>query len=158
PTCTPRDSVRYQNVHAIVLEIPGQIANGGTAVTAAPNVNQVVGIWASASRQKVTVHRAYGYDDHYGPWRRVSRPGIPLINETVIGLQDKDYWTRTTPKDDAPVFGAYFDNLIAARDAEAVGYYATTLSVCKIQAGGPPLTNRLADLVPIINLGAVNSA
>jgi hypothetical protein len=155
PTCTPRDSVRYQNVHAIVLEIPGQVANGGTAVMAAPNVNQVVGIWASASRKKVRVHRAYGYDDHYGPWRQVSRLGLPLINETVIGLQDKDYWNRTTPKDDAPVFGAYFDNLIAARDAQAVGYYATTLNVCNIQAGGPPLTNRLTDLGPVINLGVL---
>ncbi len=154
-TCTPRNSVAYQNVHAIVLEIPGQVANGGTAVTTPPNVAQVVGIWASASRKKVRVHRAYGYDDHYGPWRQISRLGLPLINETVIGLQDKDYWNRTTPKDDEPVFGAYFDNLIAARDAQAVGYYATTLNVCNIQSGGPPLTNRLADLGPVINMGVL---
>src|SRR6185295_4241056 len=95
-------------------------------------------------------------EDNYGPWRRVSRLGLPLINETVIGLEDKDHWNRTTPEDDAPIFGAYFDNLIAARDAEAVGYYAGPLSVCKIQAGGPPLTNRLADLGPVINLSVLN--
>jgi hypothetical protein len=74
----------------------------------------------------------------------------------VIGLQDKDYWNRTSPKDDAPIFAAYFDNLIAARDAQAVGYFtgaSAPLAVCNIQNGGPPLTQRLTDLVPVINLG-----
>jgi hypothetical protein len=142
-------------VHAIVLEIPVAKANGGVAPVAGAKAAQTVGIWASASRRKVTVLRHDGDDDHYGPWRRVSRIGLPLINETVIGLQDKDYWNRTTPADDAPIFGAYFDNLIAARDAEAVQYYAVgaPLNVCNIQNGGPPLTKRLADLVPVINLG-----
>jgi hypothetical protein len=154
--CNARDSVRYQNVHAIALEIPGIKANGGTAVTAGASVAQTVGVWASASRRKVTVRRHDGTDDHYGPWRIVSRFGLPLINETVIGLEAKDYWNRTTPADDAPIFAGYFDNLIAARDAEAVGYYATTLAVCKIQNGGPPLTKRLTDLVPVINLSVLN--
>jgi hypothetical protein len=158
-TCNARDSVRYHNVHSIVLEIPGMVANGGTAVTMGASVKQTVGVWASASRRKVTVLRAQGGDDHYGPWRQVSRLGIPLINETVIGLQDKDYWNRSTPKQDAPVFGGYFDNLIAARDAQAVGYYgaSSTLKFCNIQNMAPPLTNRLADIVPIINLTALNA-
>jgi hypothetical protein len=155
--CTPRDSVRYQNVHSIVLEIPGIKANGGTAVTAGPSVKQTVGVWTSASRRKVSVLRADGTDDHYGPWRQVSRLGLPLINETVIGLEDKDHWNRTTPSDDAPIFGGYFDNLIAARDCQAVGYYAGPLAVCgNIQNGGPPLTKRLTDLVPVINMAVLN--
>jgi hypothetical protein len=150
--CTARNSTAYTNVHAIELEIPGMVANGGTAVTSGISAAQTVGVWASASRRKVTVLRRYGKDDHAGPWQRVSRLGIPLINETVIGLQDKDYWNRTSPADDAPIFGAYFDNLVAARDAQAVGYYDGPLSVCKIENGGPPFTNRLADIVPVINL------
>jgi hypothetical protein len=157
-SCTPRDSVRYQNVHAITLEIPGVKANGGTAVTSGPSAAQTVGIWASASRRKVSIIRNNGTTDSYGPWQSVSRLGLPLINEAVIGLEDKDYWNRTTPADDAPIFAGYFDNIIAARDAEAVGYYAGPLSVCNIQNGGPPLTNRLSDLVPVINLGVLNPA
>jgi hypothetical protein len=153
--CNARDSVQYQNVHTIALQIPGAVANGGTAVTAAPNVAQTLGIWASASRRKVSIHRAGGAVESYGPWRHVSRIGLPLINETVIGLQDKDYWNATSPSDDAPIFAGYFDNLIAARDAQAVQYYKSTLSVCNIENGGPPLTNRLADLGPVINLGVL---
>jgi hypothetical protein len=151
--CTPRDSLRYQNVHTIALEIPGAKANGGTAPTTGAHAAQTVGIWASASRRKITVRRN-GREDGYGPWRQVSRIGLPLINETVIGLQDKDSWNRTTPASDAPIFGSYFDNPIAARDAQAVGYYATggPLAECNIQNGGPPLVNRLADIQPVINL------
>jgi hypothetical protein len=152
--CTPRDSVRYQNVHSIVLEIPTTIANGGTAPTAGPHAAQTVGVWASASRRKTRIHRGRHQDDFFGPWQQVSRLGLPLINETVIGLEDKDKWNRLRPSDDAPIFGGYFDNLIAARDAQAVGYYGqgAPLAVCNIQNGGPPLTNRLADLKPVINL------
>jgi hypothetical protein len=159
-TCTPRNSIQYMNVHSIVLEIPGQVANLGTAVTAGPSVAQTVGVWASASRRKVEVLRGGGYNDSYGPWRQVSRLAIPLVNETIIGLQDKDYWNRTTPKDDAPIFAGYFDNIIAARDAQAVGYYGSgaPLNVCNIQNGGPPLKNRLADIVPVINLTVLNPA
>jgi len=159
-TCAARNSLQYQNVHSIALQIPGAKANGGTAVTAGASVAQTLGIWASASRRKVSVVRTSGPDDHYGPWRQISRIGVPLINETVIGLQDKDYWNRSTPSQDSQVFGAYFDNLIAARDAQAVGYYGASapLSVCNIASGGPPLTGRLGDITPIINLSAVNAA
>jgi len=151
--CTPRDSFRYQNVHSIVLEIPGTKANGGTAPTAGAHVAQTVGVWASASRRKVTIRRG-AKDESYGPWRQVSRVGLPLINELVIGLEDKDHWNRATPADDAAIFGAYFNNPIAARDAQVVGLYANgaPLAECNIQSGGPPLVNRLADIVPIINL------
>jgi hypothetical protein len=116
---------------------------------------QTVGVYASAARPQITLRSTRRTIEFgFGSWQRVSRLGIPLINETVIGLQDKDFWNRTDPEDDAPIFGAYFDNLIAARDAQAVGYYGTgaPLNVCNIQNGGPPLTNRLADLVPVINL------
>jgi len=151
--CTPRDSLRFQNVHTIALEIPGIKANGGTAVAAGAHAAQTVGVWASASRRKVTVRRN-GKEEGYGPWRQVSRIGLPLINEAVIGLQDKDTWNRSTPASDAPIFAGYFDNPIAARDAQAVGYYASggPLAACNIQNGGPPLVNRLADIVPVINL------
>ena len=158
-SCTPRNSIAYQNVHSIVLEIPGTVANGGTAVTSGASKAQTLGVWASASRRKVTILGKGGANRSLGPWQQVSRLGLPLINETVIGLQDKDYWNRSTPAEDAAIFGGYFDNIIAARDAQAVGYYASgaPLNVCNIQAGAPPLTNRLTDIAPVINLTVLNA-
>jgi hypothetical protein len=156
PTEAARDSIKYMNVHSIVLEIPLTVANGGAAPIAGPHAAQTVGVWASASRQTVSILRKDGNDDHYGPWRQVSRLGLPLINEAVIGLQDKDGWNRKAPRDDAMVYAQYFDKPIIVRDAEAIGFYGATgpLFAC-IPPGGSVDTlasGRLADIVPVINL------
>ncbi|MCG2594614.1 DUF4331 domain-containing protein [Ramlibacter sp. XY19] len=36
-----------------------------------------------------------------GPWAQVSRLGMPLVNEVVVGLADKDKFNASKPKDDA---------------------------------------------------------
>ena len=155
PAELARDSLKYMNVHSIVLEIPLKTANGGVAPVAGPHVAQTVGVWASASRQTVSVLRKDGTDDHYGPWRQVSRLGLPLINEAVIGVQDKDGWNRRAPRDDAQYYAQYFDKPIIVRDAEAIGFYGAggPLAACVPPGGLTALeSGRLADLVPIINL------
>jgi len=83
------------------------VANGGAAVNPGPSDAQTIGVWASASRQKVTILRKNGPPDTLGPWIQVSRLGLPLINEVVIGLQDKDKFNRTQPHRDVANFGAY---------------------------------------------------
>ncbi|MEP7126119.1 MAG: DUF4331 domain-containing protein [Byssovorax sp.] len=155
PAEAARDSIKYMNVHSIVLEIPLVTANGGAAPIAGPHAAQTVGVWASASRQTVSVLRKDGTDDHYGPWRQVSRLGLPLINEAVIGVQDKDGWNRRTPSDDATYYAQYFDKPIIVRDAEAIGFYGAggPLAACVPPGGLPALeSGRLGDIVPIINL------
>jgi hypothetical protein len=169
PLDAPRDSIAYMNVHAIVLSIPLTTVNGGTAPTAsatgAAAAAQTAGVWASASRKKVTIQRTGSglSDTHLGPWVQVSRIGQPLLNEAIIGVQDKDYWNHTTPADDLLDFAAYFLNPILVRDAQAVGFYA---------AGGPlenagcdtalthgdALTAGRADVVSTINLGNASIA
>jgi hypothetical protein len=153
----PRDHVAGTNTHTIALEIPLNVANGGAVVAGAPDTNQTVGVWASASRKRVSTILANGTTPATGPWRQVSRLGLPLINEAVIGLQDKDKWNRTTPAYDVAVFGGYFLNPVIVRDAEFAGFYA---------AGGPLETcgdvntlksNRL-DIVDVINLTNIPSA
>jgi hypothetical protein len=124
----PVDNVAKYNTHTIALEIPLTVANGGNPITPGASNEQTVGIWASASRRQVRILRKNGDDDHVGPWRQVSRLGLPLINEAVIGLQDKDKYNRTKPQNDLSNFGAYILNPIIVRDAEAVGFYG---------AGGP---------------------
>jgi hypothetical protein len=157
PASPNRDSVAYMNVHAIVLEIPLTVANGGAAPIPGPHKDQTVGVWASASRRKVSILRNDGRTDHFGPWRQVSRLGLPLINEVIIGLQDKDGWNRKTPADDAALYAPYFLNPVVVVDAEAIGFY---------EAGGPlagcphdgaqgfgPRTGR-TDIIGVINLAS----
>jgi hypothetical protein len=123
PPCTARDNLAGYNVHTIALEIPLAKANGGAAVTPGPSNAQTLGVWASASRRKVRILRANGREDGLGPWVQVSRVGLPLINTAIIGLQDKDRYNRSHPRDDLQSFGAYFLNPILVRDAEFAGLY-----------------------------------
>jgi hypothetical protein len=44
-----------------------------------------------------------------GAWSQLSRLGMPLVNEVVIGLPDKDRWNASQPKNDAQ-FADYVTN------------------------------------------------
>jgi hypothetical protein len=121
---TAHDNVAGYNNHSIALEIPTTMltADGQPPKAGASDAN-TVGVWASASRRQVRILHRGGGETNYGSWVQVSRQGLPLINEAVIGLQDKDKYNRTKPGKDVAHFGAYFLNPVIVRDAEAVGIY-----------------------------------
>jgi hypothetical protein len=131
------------------------VANLGTTPSGAGDAAQTVGVWASASRRKVTLARRQGGDAHFGPWVQVSRLGLPLVNEAIIGLQDKDYWNHLTPADDLGTFGAYFLDPIIVRDAEAINFYNTggPLAFCTT-SGGTDLESNRSDIIDVINLSS----
>jgi hypothetical protein len=113
---TAPDGVAGFNTHTIALDLPiGDVTPEGA---------HEIGVWAAASRRKMQVMRANAVTQHYGPWVQVSRLGLPLINEVIIGLQDKDKWNARSPSEDVSLYGAYFLNPVIVRDAEAVGIYA----------------------------------
>ncbi|HEY2031493.1 MAG TPA: DUF4331 domain-containing protein [Myxococcales bacterium] len=150
PKGTAQDGLAGYNVHSIALEIPTTqlTADGAAPGTTASDAN-TLGIWASSSRQKVTIQRSNGKVSGYGPFVQVSRLGLPLINEAVIGYQDKDKYNRTQPKDDVANFGAYFLNPVIVPDAEAVGIY----SALGITVDDTFRHNR-TDILDVINLKA----
>lgn len=167
-TCTPpagtaaadfecpvaQDGLSGYNVHSIALEIPTtQLTFDGKppATNTASDAN-TIGVWASANRRKVTIVRANGTTSAFGPFVQVSRLGLPLINEAVIGLQDKDRWNRSRPTDDVALFGAYFLNPVIVRDAEAVGIYAA------LKVDPTPFRHNRTDILDVINLKAVCGA
>jgi hypothetical protein len=127
PKGTAQDGLAGFNVHTIAVALPTTLltSDGSAPPTGntSPGDATTLGIWASASRQKVSILRGDGTVTWAGPWTQVSRLGLPLINEAVIGIQDKDKWNRMTPADDQTLFGAYFLNPVIVRDAEAVKIY-----------------------------------
>jgi hypothetical protein len=129
-----RSSTNSRNIMAITLSIPVPFANG-KAITPGADIDDLVGVWASASRRKVTIMRKNGTKDVSGPFQQVSRLGLPLINEAVIGLQDKDRWNAKRPRDDVNLFGGYFLNPVIVRDAQGVGLYAPTGTLGAIGCG-----------------------
>jgi hypothetical protein len=144
------DGVKGFNCHSIALEIPiGRIpaAKGNTD----PKNADVVGVYASASRRKVSILRNDGTTLALGPFVQVSRLGLPLVNEVVIGLQDKDKWNREDPKNEVKLFGAYFLNPVIVRDAEAVGFY-DRLGELGIQLDANQFKTNRVDILSAINL------
>ena len=165
------DGVSGFNVHSIVLAIPlSELAPQGqedafheALAAGTPSNATLFGVWASASRRSFRVQcspahagsRACpsGFEEG-GPWRQVSRLGLPLINEAVIGIQDKDRFNRTTPANDVRNFGAYFLNPILVRDVEAIGGYAQL----GIDAVPDSLKYGRVDILQVINLKDIPSA
>jgi hypothetical protein len=149
PSEDAQDGVSGYNTHTIALEIPvGDIF--GAAAPRAGNVNDVLGIWASSARRKVRILKNNGEVETSGPFVQVSRLGLPLINEVMIGLQDKDRFNASTPRTDVARFAGYFLNPVIVRDAAAVGIYdALGVPAATVTALG---ANR-ADILSVISLG-----
>jgi hypothetical protein len=130
-----QDGLKCLNVSTIAMEIDiSTLQREHKDVSHATSIldpDYVIGVWASASRQKITVlndfHNGHdGYDHHNngdgddndwtgvsysGPWVQVSRLGMPLTNEAVIPIGKKDLWNSMTPYDDLEnikKFGKYF--------------------------------------------------
>lgn len=149
---TATDGVSGYNCHAIALEIPTKLLTAdGKPPTAGASDKNTLGVWASASRRSVNIVRRDGDDDAYGPWVQVSRLGLPLVNEALIGIQDKDRFNRSKPAKDVQNFGAYFLNPVIVRDAEAVGIYAA-LGVPQTTVDA--LKKDRIDIIDTINLKA----
>lgn len=147
PKGTAQDGVAGYNVHTIALEVPTENLLGrDLEPDEDPSNDTLIGVWASSSRRKASVLLRNGQKIGFGPWVQVSRLGLPLVNEVLIGLQDKDLYNRTTPRTDVPLFGAYFLNPVLVRDAEIVGIY-DALGVTPT----PFRSNRL-DIIDVINL------
>jgi len=105
---TPYGSLYYKNVTALELEVPATCLG---ATTAAP----VIGGWTTASLRQTRVldpTPKSGYqttDRNGGAWTQVSRLGMPLVNELVIGMKDKDLFNSSKPSGDAQ-FLSYVTN------------------------------------------------
>jgi hypothetical protein len=94
-----KNDLENKNVSSIALEIP--IACLATAG------DPVIGGWSTSSvRQGRLINPKPGSGINSatkegGPWAQVSRLGMPLVNEVIIGMDDKDRFNASRPKDDA---------------------------------------------------------
>ena len=96
------NATNHLNVHSIAIQVPI------SAVTVSGH--PTIGVWTTASRQRVTLWDAdHGENVNAGPWRQVSRLGNPLVNEVIIPLGKKDLWNSLPPADDKQ-FAGYVAN------------------------------------------------
>ncbi len=101
-----KDYLAQKNVTSLVLELPTACIVGS---------DPVIGGWTTASMRQgrlLSANPGSGYSNvpkQGGAWVQVSRLGMPLVNEVVIGLKDKDKFNSSVPSADAQ-FADYVTN------------------------------------------------
>lgn len=96
-----------KNVTTLALEVHKSCLVAGA--------EPVIGGWTTASMRQARILDPAPKAGHQntdkagGAWVQVSRLGMPLVNEVVIGLPDKDRFNGSKPKDDAQ-FATYVTN------------------------------------------------
>jgi hypothetical protein len=103
-----RDDLAFKNVTAIEMEVPTACLVNATAG------DPVIGGWTTASVRQARLVNALPTTNtdasrEGGAWTQVSRLGMPLVNEVVIGLKDKDKFNHSKPSADAQ-FADYVTN------------------------------------------------
>ena len=114
-----QELIGKKNVSSIALEVP-------TSCLVGTGANKVIGVWSTASLPQAKLHRpnaSYKSPALYGgAYTQVSRLGMPLVNELVIGLPAKDLFNAVKPTADSaladyvtnPTFPAILDALFRA--------------------------------------------
>jgi hypothetical protein len=103
-----KDDLARKNVTTISMEVPTSCLLSATAN------DPVIGAWTTASlRQGRLINPSPKSNSDVtregGAWTQVSRLGMPLVNEVVIGLKDKDRFNSSKPSADGQ-FADYVTN------------------------------------------------
>jgi hypothetical protein len=111
------DSTQNINVHSIALQVNiALLTSNGTIPTDPLDPVASIGFWATASRQAGQVYESNSTTStplRAGAFAQISRLGNPLINEAFIPLDQKDYWNRQQPVNDAK-FQKYYNKAMVA--------------------------------------------
>lgn len=102
---TANNDLNDANITSLALEVHSSCLAG--------NGNGVIGAWTTASLKQVRILNPKATftkpEVDGGAYTQVSRLGMPLVNEVVIGLPDKDHFNASQPKNDAQ-FATYVTN------------------------------------------------
>jgi hypothetical protein len=144
------DSLADANITTLALEVPvACLVRAG---------EPVIGGWTTASlRQSRMLLPQDGPTPtrETGGWMQVSRLGMPLVNEVVIGLKDKDRFNGSVPSQDAkfatyvtnPTLPALVELLFGAAGVKAPTHFPRKDLVTAFLTGVPGL-NRPANVMP----------
>lgn len=156
-----------KNITTFALEIPASCLTNGS--------NPVIGGWTTAAlrRNRVLSNNPSfkDPDNQTGDFVQVSRLGMPLVNEVVIGLKDKNRFNASRPSQDGQfadyvtnptlpeILGILFGPAVQAPNnfprADLVAAFLTGIPGVN-QLGGPAEMMRLNTSIPAVASGAQN--
>ncbi len=159
-----RDGLAKFNVHSIVIQVPiATLQKAGKTTAMATSIldaDFVIGVWANASRQAVTTFDTVSATPvGSGSFVQVSRLGMPLTNEAIIPIGQKDKWNALNPSGDT-VNAKFFNNpeLALYMDDSQFGTAVPGLSALRIQTkslGAYDFRNGMPGLYPLKGSPAV---
>lgn len=139
-----RDDLASKNVTTIAMELPIACLTSGT--------DPVIGGWTTAAirEMRTLTAPASGFNvnaAYTGNFVQVSRLGMPLVNEVVIGLKDKDKFNGSLPENDLqfadyvtnPTLPVLIQTLFGAAGVKAPTNYPRTDLVTAFLTGVPGL-------------------
>ena len=101
PAADGVNALRAFNVHTIAIQVPiKRLTRSGKKPTDVKSADAVIGVWASAHRQK-SRYRDENRNYWSGPFTQVSRLGNPLFNEVIVPMSRKDRWNERSPARDS---------------------------------------------------------
>ncbi len=163
----PRDGLGQFNTHSIAIQVPISTLLKAGAPATPTNIldgDYVIGVWASASRPALrTLSSELTGPTDSGDFVQVSRLGMPLTNEAIIPIGEKDRWNAGSPYDGAgeASFYEYFYNPELAlymgngAFADAVPAFSNNLQVQENSLGMFDFTNGADGLFPLKGSAAV---
>ena len=102
------NDLEAKNVSTLAMELPIACLTAGA--------EPVIGAFTTASLRQGRLLNGYpgtGLNNTTrsgGAWTQVSRLGMPLVNEVIIGIDDKDKFNASKPKNDPTNFADYVTN------------------------------------------------
>jgi hypothetical protein len=104
PAAPGVDGLKGLNTHTVAIQVPKhRLTHDGSLGTDAANTNSIIGVYSTTLRRRLRID-----DDRHGDhdwdrdddWVQVSRLGMPLVNEVVIPLGQKDRFNASDPRND----------------------------------------------------------
>ncbi len=145
-----------KNITTIALEIHSSCLGVATSGKS----KNVIGGWTTASvPQARVINPSATYAEpskEGGPWTQVSRLAMPLVNEVVVGIPDKDGYNSSSPSQDATNVG-FVDY---AEYPTLPALIATLFSAAGVKAPATPradLAEAFAMGVPGVNANGVTA-
>jgi hypothetical protein len=138
------DTLRGFSVNSLALQVP----SSDLAAEHDADANPIIGVWTTAERKSVRTQSPNGTQSFTGPYVQVSRLGMPLVNEVVIPVGQKDRFNSSQPKDDGQ-FASYVLDPELPRLINAV--YGLPVPDCDDNPGNG--VDRSCDLVPVFLTG-----
>ena len=169
------DDLADANTTSLVLEVPSSCVTHGN--------DPIIGAWTTASLRQGSLINPSPRDHDTerndatkvgGAWSQVSRLGMPLVNEIIIGLKDKDRFNASAPAHDAqfadyvtnPTLPALVEALFGAAGVKAPTRFPRTDLVTAFLTGIPGLNQpahvtasemlRLNTTTPVVPKGGQN--